>query len=1237
MGLTRIVISAMLLLAGQGPINAQTVSGGISGSVIDPSGTVIVGANVELISDLSAQVRSFLTDSRGNFIFTDVVPGGYSVKVSHPGFRTYTQTGIYLSGQEHLSLHELKLVVGDVNTSVQVTADAAHVATESSAHEVTISVDQVKDTPTAGRNYLDLLRLLPGTAITTSNDTRGSTVPKSGAQSGVDGSPGQMLMTLDGVAQQDNGNPRTGGFLAPSVDAIGEVQVLVSNYDAAYGSRSGGQLNVTIKNGTNQFHGSAYWFMRHEMFNANEFFNNKNGVQKARYRYQNPGLTFGGPLLIPGTRFNRSRTKLFFFFSEDYLHNVSVPTSFSQLTLPTAAERSGDFSQSRNSAGALITLKDPTTGTPVPGNILPASRITPIGTAMMSLFPMPFTTDPSGQRQFNAVYQYLTYNPREDRILRVDYNLDAKTNLYVRLINDYQNQRAMTGALHLSGAWGQGYTDYAAPSAGAVLTMIHTFRPNLLNEFTWGINRFDEQLSPSDPASFASLNQLPLKDANGNSLALPSLFLGANVLNLKPQISFATSGAQSANTGIANPPTFGFDARWPFFGADTMTNLTNNVTWIKGAHTTKFGFYWEQASRDTAITGTAAGAEGQFFFGSDAADPSDTGYGFANLLAGSVQAYGADNRKLTLHGRYKQFEWFMQDNWKLSRRLTLDLGIRFQSLGPITGKGATLGAFSPGSYSSSQAGQLLFPACTTTVSGTGTCPTANRVAIDPASGATFAFARASSFDPNSYPAGGTPFSGITQYQESYWHNPGIAIGPRIGFAWDVLGDGKLAVRGGFGFFYDRAFASGVESMGFILGVPPYFQSPTFYNTTFGSLATTTGYLGPQTVYSGNRDYLNPTVYNFSIGVQRALGKGIILDASFLGNIAHHGFGGGGAGSTAAIDLNPVAPLTDWLPTPTAGTTANGLVKTYLDPTSAGGGAGAFYAASLIRGMVGYRGYGAINAFNNIGESYYDSLQVQVNKRIGKTIRFGSNWTWAKQITYSHQQWVPDLLTKNVAGRPHAVNLSFGYMLPKGSRLWKNPFTAAVLDGWNFSGVGAFFMGTPLTIGCSYVAAAGTGTLLGWPNGTPTGGIPQRCQMTGNLFLPNGASAPVVNTATGQQADPRLWYPFNPSSFTAPPLASLGLGNTPPTLTYGPGFENLDLSFYKDFQIGKRESRTLGFRADMFNALNHFNPGNPATSLTIPINASTYAAGAYTNANTFGIISTAQNVARRMSLSLRFRF
>jgi hypothetical protein len=349
-------------------------------------------------------------------------------------------------------------------------------------------------------------------------------------------------------------------------------------------------------------------------------------------------------------------------------------------------------------------------------------------------------------------------------------------------------------------------------------------------------------------------------------------------------------------------------------------------------------------------------------------------------------------------------------------------------------------------------------------------------------------------------------------------------------------------------------------------------------------------------------------------VQQDIGRSFILDVAFVGNLAHHGFG-------SLNDANAVAPLTDWLPT---GGPNGTPVKTYLDPTSASGGTGAFYAANLIRAMVGYQGYATISTYTSKGESYYDALQVQVNRRFGRRLQLAANYTWSKLLNFTPQQWVADYLTKNVSGRPHAVNITFGYALPDASRyVGRNFLTKGSLDGWHINGVVTAFAGTPMTIGCTAQSAP-----IGWPNGTPTGGIPLRCEMTGPLWLPGGATPPPTTES-------RLWYPFNTGSFSLPPGSTLGLGNTPPTLSYGPGFENIDLSLFKQFRIGKESptgaSKVIEFRAKAFNALNHFNPGNPNTSLTI-----NYATGANTNAN-FGTITTAQNVARHTSLSLRIRF
>lgn len=264
-------------------------------------------------------------------------------------------------------------------------------------------------------------------------------------------------------------------------------------------------------------------------------------------------------------------------------------------------------------------------------------------------------------------------------------------------------------------------------------------------------------------------------------------------------------------------------------------------------------------------------------------------------------------------------------------------------------------------------------------------------------------------------------------------------------------------------------------------------------------------------------------------------------------------------------------------------------------------------------------------YTSNGESLYDALQAQLNRRFGNRFRFGANYTWSKTIAYSRQQWVSDQLLKDIAAgtRPQAANINFAYAIPGGSKLWNNKFTKIVSDDWHVEGVLTFSYGVPLTISC-----AAAGAPIGYWTGTPTGGLPFRCQQTGDLWLSSGATPASV----GSTADPRLWYPFNPASFSLPPVTSLGIGNTPPTLTYGPGAENADISLYKQFRI--KERNILELRAQAFNTLNHFNPGNPNTTLNI-----NFANGQNMNPS-FGMITSssgAQLPARHMVLSARFKF
>jgi hypothetical protein len=296
---------------------------------------------------------------------------------------------------------------------------------------------------------------------------------------------------------------------------------------------------------------------------------------------------------------------------------------------------------------------------------------------------------------------------------------------------------------------------------------------------------------------------------------------------------------------------------------------------------------------------------------------------------------------------------------------------------------------------------------------------------------------------------------------------------------------------------------------------------------------------------------------------------------------------------------------------------------YVDPTNSSGG---LYVTNLIRSLSGGYPYGSINMTTSYGESYYNSLQVQVNRRFGRGFQMSSNYTWAKTLSYGRQRWVDDYLTKSSSGRPHVVNINFGYRTPDFSKMLGAPsFTKYFLDGWNINGQGSYFSGTLMTVSCT--AASVPANLGNYWTGTPTGGIPFRCQMTGDMWLPSGATPGSI----GSKAVQDMWYPFDPSHFVLPPATSLGIGNTPPTLTLGPGMENWDISISKSFPLGKGESRLLQLRVETFNTFNHFNPSNPSTALTY-----NFTTGLQTT-STFGSITGAQNTPRKLAGSVRFTF
>jgi len=1214
----RILVSVVVLLLATLPVAlGQTVTSRITGVVADETGGVIAGATVELTYLLTQQVQATTTAENGRFLFNSVLAGNYDLHVEVPGFNAYEQRNISVAAQQTLALGTINMTVGEVTTTIEVEAEALRVETQSSDRTQMMQSVEIESLPLAGRAFTDVIRAMPGVAQTSTRDRAG----REGLPAMNGGNLGQFLVTIDGIASQDSGATST-SYISPNIDAIGEVKVITANFNAEYGSRAGGQMNVTIKSGSQDFHGTGYYYWRHEQFNANDWFNNRLGNPIGRYRFANPGGTIGGPVIIPGTSFNESRTKMFFFYSHEQLFSKDVATA-RYVNMPTQLEREGNFSQSLTQDGRPLAgiIKDPTTGQPFENGIISQDRTVPMGRAILNMFPLPFTSDPTGQRMYNTQYQWETDRPRGDRILRLDFNFGASTTSYVRLLDTGYKWEGYNNTLGSLGRWDQFSSWRKEPSQGISLTVIRMLSPTIINETTVGNNYTFQQDGATDAEAFALKNELQnFKDpVTGQVINVPHIFEGANYLNLIPRFEFNTRNAQSSGEQLygTDALNFGYDSRWPFQGTDDLKSIINNVSWVKGDHNMKFGFYYERMARNVSVY-SQYNTAGSYTFGSDLGNPIDSGWALSNALLGTVQSYGEDNQKQINPARYNQVEWFAQDTWQANSRLSFDLGMRFQIMQPIFSKGSTLGLFQPDAYNPAEVGQLLFPACSN--GSTTGCNAALRVAMNPVTGATYPFPRRSFFDPESY--SGLPFSGIVQYDSKYFNTPPVLLSPRFGFAFDVFGNGQTAVRGGFGVFYTRPYT--VDSIGATgagvgpLAAPPNFQAPVFYNSTFADLRTAQAWFGPQRVVGGGQDYKNPTVYNWSFGIQQQLVPGLILDVAYVGNRSLYNF------SQGQTDANTLPPGLLWTPdgmtwSPETGPVGNGTRnRELLDPTNQN----AFLDTNLIRALVGYAGWQDIQLWTNrAGRSNYNSLQTSLKYRMGNSLQVGGNYTWARSLEYAPStstQFYPDRLTyrQDTGQRNHVLNANFNWSIPGSSS--SNPFIKGALNNWQLSGVMAIFSGVSDGISCTAQSAP-----IGWPNGSPTTGL-ILCEQVGPTFLPEGTPPPA-----GSGLDARLYIPVNEAAFVLPRPESLGLGNTPTQSFYGPGFFNLDLSIQKAFPIG--ESMSLELRADTFNFANHFNPSTAETRIQ-----RRYTTGAQTRTG-IGGITNSQNDERRIALSARFRF
>jgi hypothetical protein len=1178
--LRRAACALLMLFAVSAAAFAQGVTGTVSGTVKDAQGGVVPGATVTLINEAQGtQMAPVVTNATGDFVVPNIAAGTYTVQVEMASFRTLKLAGIAVNPGARIVLPAMTIEVGGATEQLVVTAEAPMVQTASGEKSFTVATESVSSLPLANRSYDALLGLMPGV-----NSTPGNLTPASRLGGG-----GDSNFMLDGATAMDPGVNRPA--MRVSVEAISEVRVATSSYQAEYGRSSGLQVNAVTKSGTNQFRGAVYDVERNSKWNANSKTNILNGDPKEFQDERDWGFAIGGPVGRPG-----GKNKLFFYYNQEF-NPRTFGNSVNRYRVPTLLERQGDFSQSTDNLGNPYPyVKDPSltgacnattqAGCFVDGGVLgriPQNRLYQTGLNILKWWPAPNIQNvPAGQaynfENTDAKVNLLGYQP----VLRVDYQPLTTLRGSFKFLEYQQPSKVIPGTI-------PGFNDSREDNYGIwvpAATVNWSVNASTFVEASWGANYHHQEGcsvvggSPNWCRSALPVNATANRTAAGFG-DIPYLFPDATILDPETFSYEVVSRSGSPvwdGTRVQAAPSFAWGSRianappnnsnpWGNFILDTASGNTNvTLTRVQGRHTLKTGYYYFKSYQRRG----QGAFVGQISFAQDTVGTNacDTSFGFANAAIGCFSSYSQQSR--WGEGAYTAInhEAFVQDNWKVSNTLTLDYGVRLVHQVPQYDGYLKASNFLPETWAAGDAPRLYVAGC---VNGAAPCTGTARQAMNPVTGQLLG--------PNTTLAIGTLVpntgnrtngifaagEGIAKENGKY---PALAAAPRVGAAWDVRGNQKYVVRGGGGLFFDRPQAQNIYNT---VNNPPFTRNVVVRYGQLQNLSSaglTTEATPSLTVWQ--YDMPLPSSAQWNAGLQMVVPFSTTLDVSYTGQHSYN--------TPVAVNINAIDFGAAFLPQ-------------YADATQSAQSVATSYVSTAPDLVRFYRGYGAISQQQTIGWRTYHSIQVAVNRRFKDGFSLG----FADTIGLSDRQQGPQRLQHNPDGtitlradqakaddllgnnypQAHIMRANFIWQLPQiksdGAALRA---IGLVVNDWSLSGIWSGVTGSPYTVGFNYQSGGGNVNLTGSPD------YAARVRIVGD-------------PGSGCSSDP--YRQVTAAAFQGPLAGSDGLES-------GSGYarscfiSSMDLAIARTIRLGA--SRSIQLRVDMFNAFNQSGMTNRNSTLSL---------------------------------------